>query len=152
MESDEDLPETNDDDWYGPDEDDDIEIEMDSEKADADRYNNRGMKGLENWEETWNQIDDDDDEYLYEKRNRRKRLSEDKLNVFGKHPAWRKQPMTTPPNKEVAINGAREWDDESAQGEEPYAKQIGDSSPFNEIVKQVSESLIKRLYGRKKKR
>lgn len=152
VESDEDLPETNDDDWYGPDEDDDIEIEMDSEKADADRYNNRGMKGLENWEETWNQIDDDDDEYLYEKRNRRKRLSEDKLNVFGKHPAWRKQPMTTPPNKEVAINGAREWDDESAQGEEPYAKQIGDSSPFNEIVKQVSESLIKRLYGRKKKR
>lgn len=80
---------------------------------------------------------------------RRRRLSEDKLNVWGKHPAWRKQPMTTPPNKEVAINGAREWDDESTQGEEPYAKQIGDSSPFTEVVDQVMESIIKKVFKKK---
>ena len=59
--------------------------------------------------------------------------------------------MTTPPNKEVAINGAREWDDESAQGEEPYAKQIGDSSPFTDIVDSAYESILRRLYGNKKK-
>ena len=80
---------------------------------------------------------------------RRRKLSEDKLNVWGKHPAWRKQPMTTPPNKEVAINGAREWDDESAQGEEPYAKQIGDSSPFTKVVDQVMESIIKKVFKKK---
>lgn len=91
------------------------------------------------------------DDDLYETRSRKARLSEDKLNVWGKHPAWRKQPMTTPPNKEVAINGAREWDDESAQGEEPYAKQIGDGSPFNQIVNEIAESLIKKIYGNKKK-
>ena len=76
---------------------------------------------------------------------------EDKLNVFGKHPAWRKQPMTTPPNKEVAINGAREWDDESAQGEQPYAEKIGDSSPYDEVVEQVMETVIRRLFDNKKK-
>ena len=94
---------------------------------------------------------DDDDFDLYENRRYRRRLSEDKLNVWGKHPAWRKQPMTTPPNKEVAINGAREWDDESAQGEEPYAQQIGDSSPFSEVVKNVTEAVLKSFYGNKKK-
>ena len=94
----------------------------------------------------------DDDEDLYENRRSGRRLSEDKIpNYFGKHPAWRKQPMTTPPNKEVAINGAREWDDESAQGEEPYAKQIGDGSPFNEIVNEVTNAILKKFYGNKKK-
>ena len=91
----------------------------------------------------------DDDFGMYE--SRRRRLSEDKLNAWSKHPAWRKQPMTTPPNKEVAINGAREWDDESAQGEEPYAKQIGDGSPYNEIVSKIMESVIGRIARGKKK-
>ena len=59
--------------------------------------------------------------------------------------------LCTPPNKEVAINGAREWDDESAQGEEPYAQQIGDSSPFSEVVKNVTEAVLKSFYGNKKK-
>lgn len=59
--------------------------------------------------------------------------------------------MTTPPNKEVAINGAREWDDESAQGEQPYGEKIGDSSPYDEVVEQVMETVIRRLFGNKKK-
>ena len=102
---------------------------------------------LKHDEEDYDTFDDEDTVY----ENRRRRLSEDKLNVFGKHPAWRKQPMTTPPNKEVAINGAREWDDESTQGEEPYAKQIGDSSPFTDVVNSVYESVLKSLIRNKKK-
>lgn len=96
--------------------------------------------------------DDEYSDYPYESAKRHgKRLAEEKLNVFGKHPAWRKQPMTTPPNKEVAINGAREWDDESVQGEQPYAEKIGDSAPFDEVVDSVFESVMNRLYGNKKK-
>lgn len=92
------------------------------------------------------------DDFEFESRNRRgKRLSEDKLNDFGKHPAYRKKPMTTPPNKEVAINGAREWDDESVQGEEPFGKQIGDSAPFDQIVDKMTESIMRTLFGNKKK-
>ena len=135
------------DDWEKPE--DEFEIDLDSDEEDSKRYNNRGMRGLENWETDWNKFDDDFDDSLWE--NRRRRLSEDKLKAWSKHPAWRKQPMTTPPNKEVAINGAREWDDESVQGEEPYAKQIGDSSPFDEVVNSIYENLAKKIFGNKKK-
>lgn len=78
-------------------------------------------------------------------------LYEVTLNDFGKHPAYRKKPMTLPPNKEVAINGAREWDDESAQGEEPFGKQIGDSAPFDKIVDSIYESIKRSIFGNKKK-
>ncbi len=131
----------------GMEDEPEYEIDMD-DVDDSAAYDDHNLDGLDL--DNWNVIDDEDD--LYENRHsRRRRLSEDKLDVWGKHPAWRKQPMTTPPNKEVAINGAREWDDESAQGEEPYAKQIGDSSPYDEVVKQVMESVLKRLGKNKKK-
>ena len=39
-----------------------------------------------------------------------------KLNVFGKHPGYRKKPMTHPDNVEVAPNGARDCNDDSAKG------------------------------------
>ena len=110
------------------------------------------MKGLENWQDDWDKFDDDDDDFAYEsKRTKGKKVNEDKLNDFGKHPAYRKTPMTTPPNKEVAINGAKEWDDESAQGEEPFGQQIGDSAPYDEIVNTMTESILASIYGNKKK-
>ena len=142
--------------WNKPEEydyeivpDDDVDDSAAYDDANAEEFTldraNKDIADLLNHE-----YDDDDfGDGLWE--GRRKRLSEDKLNVWGKHPAWRKQPMTTPPNKEVAINGAREWDDESAQGEEPYAKQIGDSSPFTDVVNSVYESILKKLQGNKKK-
>lgn len=143
--------EVNDDDWYNPEDEDEYEIEVNPE----DIYKKLGKDGYKDdfdpdWDKNWNVFDDDDD--LYEKRNRsRRRLSEEKLNVFGKHPAYRKRPMTTPPNREVAINGAREWDDESAQGEEPFGKQIGDSAPYEKIVDGIAESIMKYMYSDKKK-
>lgn len=144
----EDEPETKDD-WEKPDEDE-YEVELDDDSGfDPNVDYAAGLNPDKDIQDLLNH--DYDDEDLYENRRNRRRLSEDKLNVWGKHPAWRKQPMTTPPNKEVAINGAREWDDESAQGEEPYAQQIGDGSPFSEVVKEVTEAVLKSLYGNKKK-
>ena len=143
----EDEPETKDD-WEKPDEDE-YEVELDDSGFDPSVDYAAGLNPDKDIQDLLNH--DYDDEDLYENRRNRRRLSEDKLNVWGKHPAWRKQPMTTPPNKEVAINGAREWDDESAQGEEPYAQQIGDGSPFSEVVKEVTEAVLKSLYGNKKK-
>ena len=93
---------------------------------------------------------DYDDEPVFESR-KHERLFEVTLNDFGKHPAYRKKPMTTPPNKEVAINGAREWDDESVQGEEPFGKQIGDGAPFDKVVDSIAESIMRKLCGNKKK-
>lgn len=113
------------------------------------KYGKNGMRGLENWQDDWNKFDDDDDFYE-NKRVKGKKVNEDKLDDFGKHPAYRKKPMTTPPNKEVAINGAREWDDESAQGEEPYGQKIGNGSPYSEIVDSMTESIMETIFNKKK--
>lgn len=162
------------DDVAGLDDDDDVEVEDHWNDIDTDfeivpdddeaAYNNdlgnkftvdranRDIQSLLNHEDDYDDGYYGDDFGMYESKRNKRKLSEDKLNVFGKHPAWRKQPMTTPPNKEVAINGAREWDDESTQGEQPYGEKIGDSSPYDEVVEQVMESVIRRLFDNKKKK
>lgn len=121
------------------------EGEEDGPNDAAIRRANRGLNF-----DKWNEIDDEDGDteyYPWESVVR-----ESKLNDFGKHPAYRKVPMTLPANKEVAINGAREWDDESAQGEEPFGQQIGDSAPFTQVVDKITESLMATLYGNNKKK
>lgn len=96
-------------------------------------------------------LGDDESSYTYESRNRNGgMIFEVTLNDFGKHPAYRKVPMTLPPNREVAINGAREWDDESVQGEEPFGQRIGDGSPYEEVVDAVTESIYRSLKNKKK--
>ena len=72
-------------------------------------------------------------------------LYEGELHDFGKHPAFRKKPMTLPANKEVAPNGARDWNDESAEGEEPFGKQIGSSAPFEKAVQKITNSIMESL-------
>lgn len=72
-------------------------------------------------------------------------LNEDTLYDFGKHPAYRKQPMTLPPNKEVAPKWAHDWNDESAEGEEPYGKKIGSSAPFEKTVQTLTDSIMESL-------
>ena len=67
------------------------------------------------------------------------------LHNFGDHPGYRKKPMTTPANVEVAPNGARDWNDESARGEEPFGKQIGSSAPFTDLVDTITKEVLKAL-------
>lgn len=70
---------------------------------------------------------------------------------IGKHPAYQKEPMTIPPNKEVAPNGARDWNDDSAKGDKPFGTEIGSLAPFTDkIVKTIVDSLEKRLNFPKK--
>jgi hypothetical protein len=84
-----------------------------------------------------------------------------RLNVFGKHPGYRKKPMTHPDNVEVAPNGARDWNDDSAKGDEPFGKQIGSSAPytdkivnmltdmvFNHVKKVISEDVDEKTFLR----
>ena len=82
--------------------------------------------------------------------NRDTMLNEEmtKLNVFGKHPGYRKKPMTHPDNTEVAPNGARDWNDDSAKGEEPFGKQIGSSAPYTDKVVNILTDMV---YSRVKK-
>ena len=79
----------------------------------------------------------------------RRSLREDTtvLHNFGDHPGYRKKPMTTPANTEVAPNGARDWNDESAKGEEPFGKQIGSSAPYTDLVDAITKEVLKHLKG-----
>lgn len=108
-------------------EDDEYEIELD-DYSDAKPYADDDMR---------DEYGEDfiEDEPLYEQT----------LNDFGKHPAYRKAPMTLPANKEVAPNGARDWNDESAEGEEPYGKKIGSSAPFEKAVQKITDSIMESL-------
>lgn len=85
------------------------------------------------------------------RRNRRLATNEGELHDFGKHPAYRKKPMTLPPNKEVAPNGARDWNDKSVAGEEPFGTKIGSSAPFDEKALDVLTDAIMQKMGFSKK-
>lgn len=83
--------------------------------------------------------------------SKQRNVNEDELHDFGKHPAYRKTPMTLPPNKEVAKNGAKDWNDKSVEGEQPFGNKIGDSSPFTEEVINILTDAIMKKMGFSKK-
>jgi len=91
-------------------------------------------------------------EVPYESINRIvKQVTESVLNDFGKHPAYQKKPMTTPPNTEIDKFG-KDWNDDSAKGEKPFGTQIGSSAPFtDEVIEQLTDSIMKRINQGKKK-
>lgn len=69
-----------------------------------------------------------------------------KLDAWGKHPRFRKEPMTTPDNKEVLAGTAKkDWNDESAKGEQPYGQKIGDGKPFDELVSNLTDKVLSQL-------
>ena len=69
-----------------------------------------------------------------------------RLNVWGKHPKFRKEPMTTPANKEVLAGTAdRDWNDDSAKGEQPYGLKIGKGDPFDKIVDLLTDQVMSQL-------
>lgn len=123
--------------FEGYDDDEDVpfpEVEGDEYELELDDDNDAKDAAYADMEDD-GFIDDYDDEGLYE----------DTLHDFGKHPAYHVTPMTLPPNKEVAPNGARDWNDESVEGEEPFGKKIGSSAPFEKAVQKITNSIMESL-------
>ena len=85
----------------------------------------------------------DDDESYYDPNE--EELYENELHDFGKHPAYRKAPFSLPANREVAPNGARDWNDDSVEGELPYGKKIGSSAPYEKVVQVITDSIMESL-------
>jgi hypothetical protein len=77
------------------------------------------------------------------------KLNEDKLNVFGKHPGYRKKPMTLPTTGSDNEMGMKDWNDESVYSEQPFGSKIGKSAPYD-IVQKVTDSVMEALTGKKK--
>jgi hypothetical protein len=72
-----------------------------------------------------------------------------KLNVFGKHPGYRKKVMTLPQTGSDKEGNVRDWNDDSVYSEEPFGSKIGTSSPFEDVINAsvdaIMESLKKKL-------
>ena len=78
-------------------------------------------------------------------------LNEDELHVFGDHPGYRKKPMTLPQTGEDKNQWGRDWNDDSVHSEEPFGKGKGDSTPFDQLVAQITDSVMKQINENKKK-
>ena len=88
------------------------------------------------------------DEFVESKQHM---TNEDELHDFGKHPSYRKVPMTLPSNKEIAPNGARDWNDKSVEGEQPFGSKIGSGAPFDEkILDMLTDNIMQRMGFSKK--
>ena len=106
---------------------------------------NIGFEDDENYE-----INPEDfDPTMFESKKSR-RLNEEgtKLNVFGKHPGYRKKPMTLPQTGNDKEGNYEDWNDNSVYSEEPFGNKIGSSAPYDKLisdsVKAVLESLKKK--------
>lgn len=163
IDSPEEEPFNNDDDEYGfSDETDDVEIDGDiegdldadieglgdDELGDVERVNFEDYGNDEFGDEGFNEPNDIQFETIRRTINR---IVESELKDFGKHPAYRKVPMTTPANKEVAPNGARDWNDKSVESETPFGEKIGDSAPFDEkVVDMLANAIVQKMGFQKK--
>ena len=64
---------------------------------------------------------------------------------------YRKKPFTLPQTGEDKFQVNRDWNDESVYSEEPFGKGKGDSTPFDELVGQITDSVMKQINEGKKK-
>lgn len=86
------------------------------------------------------------DDSMFESR-RARRINEEgtRLNVFGKHPGYRKKPMNLPATGEDKNQWGEDWNDESVYSEQPFGQKVGDSAPFDDVVKATVDSLVENL-------
>jgi hypothetical protein len=68
-----------------------------------------------------------------------------RLNVFGKHPGYRKKIMSLPRTGADREGIYRDWNDDSVYSEQPYGEHIGSSAPFDNAVKASVDSIVESL-------
>ena len=94
-------------------------------------------------------FDDDDTEVFESKSYRKMMVDEDRLDYFGKHPAYRKEPMRLPSNRHQEMKGYDDINDDSVESESPFGEKIGDGTPFEispeDITNAIAESIQRNL-------
>lgn len=72
-----------------------------------------------------------------------------KLNDFGKHPAYQKKVMNLPRTSMQEFPGYYDMNDDSVYSENPYGEKIGSGAPFEvdpeEIENTIAESIMRHL-------
>lgn len=122
---------------------------------DDDLYDDESMDSFEGEDEEMDFEDDEDDYEVYESINYKKmmnKLNEDRLDYFGKHPAYQKEPMGLPSNNHQEKEGYYDMNDDSVKNDSAYGQSIGSGAPFEidpqTIENSIAES-IKRILKKK---
>ena len=107
--------------------------------------------------------DAEDEDYISESRNRRmdrivesiinkyksgKRVNEDRLNDFGRHPGDRKKPFSLPPTGEDSNAHGKDINHDSVHNEKPFGMSKGDSAPFSILVDKVYKDVAGKVLER----
>lgn len=74
-----------------------------------------------------------------------------KLDDFGKHPAYQKKVMNLPPKDKKEFQGYYDMNDDSVRNDNPYGEKIGDGAPF-EITPEKIQNAISEAISRLKKK
>lgn len=72
-------------------------------------------------------------------------IAEERLNVFGKHPGYRKKPMELPSTGDDKNQWGEDINDDSVHNEEPFGEKIGDGDPFSKMVSDIASTVIGKL-------
>lgn len=74
-----------------------------------------------------------------------------RLNDFGKHPAYQKKVMELPPNNNFKRQGQYDMNDTSVDNEQPYGEKIGSSQPFDIKPESIENAIAESIMRFKKK-
>jgi hypothetical protein len=76
-----------------------------------------------------------------------------KLDDFGKHPAYQKVVMSLPPKDLQEFPDYYDMNDESVRNDSPYGERIGDGAPFDidpEAIDNAIAESVKRVLKKKR--
>ena len=147
---------------------DDIDDFEDAEcEDDIDDFEDaEGEDDIYDFEDAEGEDDLDDfeyEDYISESRNRRmdrivesiinkyksgKRVNEDRLNDFGRHPGYRKKPFSLPPTGEDSNAHGKDINHDSVHNEKPFGMSKGDSTPFSILVDKVYKDVASKVLER----
>ena len=149
----------------GEDDIDDFEDAEDEDDID-DFEDAEGEDDIYDFEDAEGEDDLDDfeyEDYISESRNRRmdrivesiinkyksgKRVNEDRLNDFGRHPGYRKKPFSLPPTGEDSNAHGKDINHDSVHNEKPFGMSKGDSTPFSILVDKVYKDVASKVLER----
>lgn len=150
-----DASEYEDDDLYDDDDDEPIEDGMAFEsrrRNGAQVYESRAFRQMRMNEARRNRarrINEADGMKPFSDAGRVPRGNMNKLNDFGKHPAYQKKVMNLPRTSMQEFPGYYDMNDDSVYNENPYGEKIGSGAPFEvdpeEIENTIAESIMRHL-------
>lgn len=167
-----------DDDLYDDSEDDAKEDSEPEENADDDVFSDEDETEIDIDSDNDDFESDDDEDEVFESKSYKKMMAEsrrrkavneegmkpfkdngrvpngniNKLDDFGKHPAYQKKVMSLPPKDMKEFDGYYDMNDDSVKNDMPYGEKIGDGAPFEISPETISNAIaesIKKILKKK---